>query len=92
MSGRLLTLDEAAGRLGCSTRTLRRRIDGGSLPAFRDGRLVRVRDVDLERYVAANVTRAKLTRAGAYAAGVVLPSRARLWDHVTVVDSGRHPE
>lgn len=80
MTARLLTLDEAAGRLSCSTRTLRRRIRDGSLPSFRDGGLVRVRDVDLERYVAANVARVELHRAGVRTAGVVLPSRARLWD------------
>jgi excisionase family DNA binding protein len=76
----LLTLAEAADRLGCSTRTLRRRIDDGSLPAFRDGGLVRVREADLERYVAANVTRVALARSGVRAAGVVLPAGARLWD------------
>jgi hypothetical protein len=47
---------------------------------FRDGRLVRVRDVDLERYIAANVTRAALTRTGVRTAGVLLAAGARLWD------------
>jgi excisionase family DNA binding protein len=79
-SQRLLTIEEAAARLACSTRTLRRRIDDGSLPAFRDGGLVRVREHDLERYVAANVTRATLKRLGVRTAGVVLPTRERLWD------------
>jgi excisionase family DNA binding protein len=87
MSVRLLTLDEAARRIGCSTRTLRRRIGDGSLPAFRDGGLVRVRDDDLERYVSANVTRAALARAGVRTAGVLLPQRARLWD--ASADDGR---
>lgn len=80
MTGRLFTLEEAAEWLGCSARTLRRRIDDGSLPVFRDGGLVRVRAVDLERYVAINVTRAALTRAGVRTAGVVLPAHTRLWD------------
>jgi excisionase family DNA binding protein len=80
MIGRLLTLDEAAARLGCSTRTLRRRILDGSLPAFRDGGLVRIREADLDRYVAANVSRAELARAGVRTAGVVLHPKARLWD------------
>ena len=80
MSARLLTLEEAAEQLACSTRTLRRRIDAGSLPAFRDGGLVRVRLDDLERYIAANVTRQTLARAGVPAAGVALPVGARLWD------------
>ena len=80
MSSRLLTIDEAAERLACSTRTLRRRIRDGSLPAFRDGALVRVREVDLERYVAANVSRAMLGRAGVRTAGVMLTADERLWD------------
>src|SRR5439155_22251079 len=77
VTGRLLTLDQAAERLGCSTRTLRRRIRDGSLPAFRDGGLVRIRAVDLDPYVSANLTRATLTRAGVRTTGVVLPARAR---------------
>jgi excisionase family DNA binding protein len=80
VSGRLLTLGEAASRLACSTRTLRRRIKDGSLPAFRDGGLVRVRQDDLERYVAAKITRQRLAHAGAPVAGVALPTGARLWD------------
>jgi excisionase family DNA binding protein len=80
MSRMLLTLGEAAERLGCSTTTVRRRIREGALPVFRDGRLLRVRDGDLERYIAANVTRGTLGRAGVRAAGVVLPAHARLWD------------
>lgn len=80
MTSRLLTLSQAADELGCSKRTVRRRIEDGSLSAFRDRGLLRVRAVDLERYVAANVTRAVLRRAGVQAAGVVLPVGARLWD------------
>jgi excisionase family DNA binding protein len=80
VTGRLLTLPQAAEVLGCSTRTLRRRIRDGSLPAFRDGGLVRVREADLDRYVAANVARADLRRAGVQIAGVVLSAHARLWD------------
>ena len=50
---RLLPLAEAAEVLGCSMKTLRRRIAAGELPVIRDGRLVRVHPTDLARYVAA---------------------------------------
>ncbi len=77
---RLLTIVETAEKLGCSERTIRRRIGEGALPAFRDRGLVRVREGDLERYVAANVTRAVLAQAGARTGGVVLRTHERLWD------------
>lgn len=50
---RLLTINAAAAILGCSLKTLRRRIEAGDLPVIRDGRLVRVHPQDLSRYVAA---------------------------------------
>ena len=50
---RLLSLEEARTVLGCSLKTLRRRIAARDLPVVRDGRLVRVHPQDLERYVAA---------------------------------------
>jgi excisionase family DNA binding protein len=77
---RLLTIVETAEMLGCSARTIRRRIGEGALPAFRDRGLVRVREGDFERYVAANVTRAVLTHGGARTGGVVLRADERLWD------------
>lgn len=80
MTTRLLKVTQAADVLGCSPRTLRRRIADGALPVFRDGGLIRVREVDLERYVAANVSSPALARAGARTSGVVLPGGARLWD------------
>jgi excisionase family DNA binding protein len=48
---RLLSLPEVADRLGCSIKTLRRRIATGDLAIIRDGRLIRVRPEDLERYI-----------------------------------------
>jgi excisionase family DNA binding protein len=57
LSDRLLTLAEAAEHLGCSPTTLKRRIAAGELAVFRDGRLVRVRQPDLDRYVAERVAR-----------------------------------
>jgi excisionase family DNA binding protein len=49
----LLTFYEAAQMLDCSLKTLRRRIDAGLLPVYRDGRIVRVRRVDVDEYIAA---------------------------------------
>lgn len=51
MSARYLSVTEVARRLGVSERTLWRRIAGGSLPVFRDGRIVRVAEGELARYV-----------------------------------------
>jgi excisionase family DNA binding protein len=50
----LLTLEQAARRLGCSVRTVSRRVERGELVAFRDRRLVRVRVSDLRAYVTAH--------------------------------------
>ncbi len=49
----LLTLQDTAGILNTSMKTLRRRIDAGQLPVIRDGRIVRVHPADLERYISA---------------------------------------
>ena len=50
---RLLTLEEVAGVLNVSPKTLRRRIDAGQQPVIRDGRIVRVHPADLQRYISA---------------------------------------
>lgn len=48
--GAFISLSAAAGILGISVHTLRRRIAAGDLPAFRTGRrIIRVRVADLER-------------------------------------------
>jgi excisionase family DNA binding protein len=52
VSEQLLTIAQAAERLGCAPRTVRRRIDAGTLPVFRDGRLVRIRESDLHAHIA----------------------------------------
>jgi len=75
----LLKLEEAAGRLGCSVSTVKRRVHDGALPAFVDGRLVRVREEDLRRYVLERVKRREARPIGALA-GRALPSGGRLWD------------
>ena len=49
----LLTLQDAAGILNTSMKTLRRRIDADQLPVIRDGRIVRVHPRDLQRYISA---------------------------------------
>lgn len=52
----LLDLEEAAEVLNYSTRTVRRRVSEGELPAIRDGRILRFRLADLEQYVDARRT------------------------------------
>lgn len=42
---------EAAARLGITLRTLYRLIDDGKVPAYRIGRVVRLRVVDLDAFV-----------------------------------------
>lgn len=50
---RLLTLDDCAARLACDEWTVRQLIKSGQLPAQRLGpRSPRVRDVDLDEYIA----------------------------------------
>ena len=48
----LLRIDEAAAFLKCHTCTIRRWIDNGHLPAYRRGRLIRVRLFDLMQTLA----------------------------------------
>ena len=49
----LLTLQETAVILNISIKTLRRRIDEGHLPVFRDERVVRIHPADLQCYISA---------------------------------------
>ena len=44
---RLLTIDETTEVLGCSMKTLRRRIAEGAIAVIRDGRLIRIHPDDL---------------------------------------------
>lgn len=48
---RLLSLKETRAVLGCSIKTLRRRIAAGEITFIRDGRLIRVHPDDLRRYI-----------------------------------------
>jgi len=79
VSKALLTLAEAGEFLGCSEKTIGRRVATGELPVFRDGRIVRVRQLDLDRYVAERVSRRAAPDALA-PAGRALTAGERLWD------------
>jgi len=79
MREELLTVAETAEYLGCSRTTVKRWIAAGTLPTFRAGRLVRVRERDLERFVAEHTRRRSSTAPDA-PAGVILKPGARLWD------------
>jgi excisionase family DNA binding protein len=79
MRSELLTVPQVADRLGCSDATVKRRIRDGALPTFRDGRLVRVRELDLDRYIAEHVTRTAAPRGSSPRTGVMLRPGERLW-------------
>ena len=51
MNQPLLTIEQAAQQLNCSPATLKRRLRTGALPSFRDGRLTRIRQTDLDHYI-----------------------------------------
>ena len=51
---KLRTIDETAEIFNTSTRTVRRLIDSGALPAHRLGRCVRISDLDIAVFLAAN--------------------------------------
>lgn len=46
-----LSTPKAADRLGITTRTLYRFIDRGDLPAYRFGRVIRLRLADVDRFI-----------------------------------------
>jgi excisionase family DNA binding protein len=48
----LLTIAEVARVLNQSEKTVRRRIARGELTVFRDGRIIRVRPIDVRTYIA----------------------------------------
>ncbi len=50
-SGRWLSTKEASQLLGVNLRTLYRFIDEGELPAYKFGRVIRLRELDVERFV-----------------------------------------
>lgn len=55
---RFVTVAEVAGQLRVSSMTVYRLIQAGQLPAVRVGRSYRIRDVDVDRYLAGQYTQA----------------------------------
>jgi excisionase family DNA binding protein len=53
-SSRYVTLEEAAARLSVSTRTMRRILEAGEIQTFKAGRVLRLSEVDLEKYITSN--------------------------------------
>lgn len=49
-----LRIEQAAERLGVSTKTVRRLISAGDIPAIKVATCVRIDPADLDRYVAAH--------------------------------------
>lgn len=49
--GPSLTIAEVADRLNCAVITVRRRIEARKLVAWKDGRVVRVQESDLQTYI-----------------------------------------
>ena len=47
-----MSTEDAARRLGVATKTVYRFIDRGELPAYRIGRVIRLKDADVEAYEA----------------------------------------
>jgi excisionase family DNA binding protein len=56
MVERLLTPEAAANRLGIAPRTLREWLRSGKLPGVKLGRLWRVKETDLEAFIAKSAT------------------------------------
>jgi excisionase family DNA binding protein len=54
MSIEWLSTQEAAARLGITTRTLYRFIDQGDLPAYRMGRVIRLQAADVDAFIEAS--------------------------------------
>jgi excisionase family DNA binding protein len=46
-----LSTKEAARKLGITTRTLYRLIDGGQLPAYKFGRVIRLQDGEVDAFI-----------------------------------------
>jgi excisionase family DNA binding protein len=46
-----LNTEEAAGRLGVTARTLYRFIDEGAVPAYKMGRVIRIKKTDVDAFI-----------------------------------------
>lgn len=51
---RWLSTAEASKRLGITPRTLYRLIDGGQLPAYRFGRVIRLQEAEVDAFIQAS--------------------------------------
>lgn len=51
---RWVSTRDAATKLGITTRTLYRLIDDGQLPAHKFGRVIRLKDTDIDRFIDAS--------------------------------------
>jgi excisionase family DNA binding protein len=80
IGGRLLMLEEVADELGCSVATVKRRVRSGDLPVYVDGRIVRVREDDLRRYITERIRRRVDSATSWVAAGRPMAKGLRLWD------------
>jgi excisionase family DNA binding protein len=80
IGGRLLALDEVADELGCSVATVKRRARSGELPVYVDGRIVRVRQDDLRRYIAEHILRRMGSLTSSMEASRPMTKGQRLWD------------
>ena len=80
IGGRLLVLDKVADELGCSVATVKRRVRSGELPVYVDGRIVRVREDDLRRYIAEHIQRRVASVTSSMPAGRRIDKGLRLWD------------
>lgn len=49
-----ITVAQAANRLGVSHMTVRRHIEAGRIPAYRFGRLFRIDEAELDRFIEAS--------------------------------------
>ncbi|MDP0490976.1 MAG: helix-turn-helix domain-containing protein [Verrucomicrobiota bacterium JB023] len=56
----LLTLEEVASSLKTSVKTIRRRIQSGELPSFKEGGRILVFESDLLTYIAAKSQRTRI--------------------------------
>ena len=81
MSEPLLTIEQAAKQLNYSPATLKRRLRSGALPCFRDGRLLRIRQTDLDHYIEQRLCRpTEPNRPARTAQTTALPPGLKLYD------------
>jgi excisionase family DNA binding protein len=81
MRERLLTFNEASVALNVSVATVKRRVRQGALPVFADGRIRRIPESAIVRYVAERTFKGRADEKHPGApVGCPLESRDRLWN------------